>query len=211
MLSWFKRLQSWILKAKFLWLTIIVLIICVWIALFPEVAECRIRLAGLILQMFGIFTVFKGMIDLRKTFNQPSLSSIATRWLRSFPKFRPPKTTMHLTVQSAKHALTASLVRPKHRAGLNATVEDRIRVLESSIDTLELRVDNLQQQIDQVNREGNQGLVTERDIRERDIAELKESLETVETGGVFLSLIGLLWLSIGLIMSTASVEISRLF
>jgi predicted RNase H-like nuclease (RuvC/YqgF family) len=118
---------------------------------------------------------------------------------------------MHLTVQSAKHALTASLVRPKHRAGLNATVEDRIRVLESSIDTLELRVDNLQQQIDQVNREGNQGLVTERDIRERDIAELKESLETVETGGVFLSLIGLLWLSIGLIMSTASVEISRLF
>jgi len=160
--------------------------------------------------LLGILIVLIGIGDLRKLFNQPPLFTLAIQWLKSFPKFSLPKATAHLTAELGELTLTGRATL-SHKAGPNATLEDRVRVLESNLDILGHRADELQQQIDRVNQERNQDLRTERQIRGREIVELGRVLEIAETSGVYLSLMGLLWLAIGLIMSTASIEFSRLF
>src|SRR3989304_7379459 len=125
MLGWLRRLQTWILKAKLLWLTLIILIVCLWVAFLPDIAEPQIRLVGLFLQLFGILVVLIGILDLRKLFNQPPLFAVASQWLMSFPKFRLPKVTAHLTAELGAVTL-AGRATLSHRAGPNATIEDRV-------------------------------------------------------------------------------------
>ncbi len=99
----------------------------------------------------------------------------------------------------------------KQIAGPNATLEDRIRVLESNLDVIDLRSIKLQEQVEQENQNRKEALVAERNTRTQEIDIVRTRLEATETGGLNISLMGLIWLAAGLIMSTASLELSRLF
>ena len=211
MLNWLKRIFFWIWRGKLLWLALIVLIICFFIAFFPEITETRIRLTGLVLQLCGISTVLISISELRKLFNHPTLFTIGKKWLMSFPPYCLPKIEGKLNTASGNISSFISGVVLQHRARPNATIEERVRVLESNRDNLEHITSELREQITQINRERNEYLLSERQKRERDITGLEIKLEVAETAGKYYSLIGLVWLLIGLIMSTASVEICRLF
>jgi hypothetical protein len=214
MLDWLKRILIWLWKAKLIWLALAVLFACFLIAFYPksnESNESRIRIMGLILQLVGISTVFIGILEVRKLFNHPSLFAIGSKWLKSFPPFRIPKIASTANVANdGQVAFTSGLVL-QHRASPNATIEERVRVLESNRDHLEHQITEFSQQITQINKDINKDLSSERQKRERNILELEIKLETTETAGEYLSLIGLVWLFIGLVMSTASVELSHLF
>jgi hypothetical protein len=198
MANWLKRVYIWLCKAKYLWLALSVLLFFLLFGFFgfyPESNESRIRMMGLILQLFGIFTVFKGILELRKLFNHPSLRTIGIKWLKSFPPYRIPKPiTATLNVASTSMRAYISGITLPHRAGPNATIEERLSALESIFASIEHQTTEHEQQISQLN-----------------ILELEIKLETIETAGEYLSLIGLVWLFIGLVMSTASVELSHLF
>jgi hypothetical protein len=215
MANWLKRVYIWLCKAKYLWLALSVLLFFLLFGFFgfyPESNESRIRMMGLILQLFGIFTVFKGILELRKLFNHPSLRTIGIKWLKSFPPYRIPKPiTATLNVASTSMRAYISGITLPHRAGPNATIEERLSALESIFASIEHQTTEHEQQISQLNKAVNEGLSSERQKRERNILELEIKLETIETAGEYLSLIGLVWLFIGLVMSTASVELSHLF
>jgi len=188
----------------------IVLLVCLSTLLLFRAAEPLIRFTGLFLQLLGISTVLYGISETRKLFNCPSLLSVASRWLTSFPKFRLPKRTVRLVGQAGEMSFAGRVIA-RHQAGPNATIEDRVRVLESNLQLIDHRMDELQQQIDQANRQTNQALAAERQTREHDIDHLRKKLEITETGGLYVSLMGLVWLIVGLMMSTASLELSNLF
>jgi len=99
----------------------------------------------------------------------------------------------------------------RHLAGPNATLEDRVRVLESNFETVDLRTIRLQEQIEQENQKRKEALDAERSTRTQEIDIVRKKLEATETGGLNISLMGLIWLATGLIMSTASLELSQLF
>jgi len=212
MLNWSKRIFSWLWDAKYLWLALIIILGPSSYALFvPEITESRIRLAGLFLQLCGVLTVLFGILDLRKRFDHPSLLAMCKHWLMSFPPYHLPKRTANLNVELGGYVLTAGGVTMTHRAGPNATLEDRVRVLESNVDRLEHLSTELQLQVNQENRERGQELLSERQSRVRELEGVRSFLETTQTSGVYLSLIGLVWVFVGLIMSTASIEIAQLF
>jgi hypothetical protein len=93
----------------------------------------------------------------------------------------------------------------------NATIEERVFILETNRDSFEQKISELNKQYTQINSRVTDDILTGGLKREREIVELEGKLEATETGGEYLSLIGLFWLFIGLIMSAASVEISQLF
>ena len=122
-----------------------------------------------------------------------------------------PNIEAKLYAASGNISVFSSGVVLQHRASPNATIEDRVRVLESNIDSMEHITSELREQITQINREKNEDILSEQQKREGEIAGIEIKLEVAETAGEYFSLIGLVWLFIGLIMSTASVELSRLF
>jgi hypothetical protein len=211
MLNWFNRFFKWMWLANLLWLTLFILVICFLIGFIPPIYEPRIRLAGLFLQLCGVSTVLIGLEKLRIFFKLPSLYSIGQKWIQSRPPFRLPKRSITLNVELGKILLTGTGATLSLGASPDATIDDRVRILESRMQSVEKQASDLLQQITQVKKEKAEELLAERQNRERDVAALESKIETIETSGIYISVIGLVWLLIGLIMSTASVEISHLF
>jgi hypothetical protein len=210
MLNWLKRLSYWLREASILWLTIAVPLICIVIILRANLSEPWIRLLGLFLQLLGISTVLKGISDVKKLFNLPSLFSIAKRWFIAFPRIHMQRVEIHMVAHTGNISLSGRATM-KHMAAPDASLEDRIRILESNLDGIDRRIIDLQQNIEHESRQRTESLTTERQTREHEITEVRTKLEATETGGLHISLMGLIWLCVGLIMSTASLELSHLF
>ena len=171
--------------------------------------EPQIRLGGLFLQLLGLSTVLSGISQTRKLFNLPSLLTVAVRWLMSFPKFRLERRVARMIGQAGEFDLAARM-KARHQAGPDASLEDRVRVLEANLQLLDQQSDNLQHQLDEANRQANSALAAESQSRERALDNLREKLTLTETGGLDVSLMGLIWLMVGLVITTASIELSRL-
>jgi hypothetical protein len=79
-----------------------------------------------------------------------------------------------------------------------------------TINLLHERITQNEREIDQ-QLSGISGLLkSERQSREGDDQSIRAKLETTATGGIHISAIGTVWLFVGVILSTAAVEISCL-
>jgi len=204
--NWLRRMRSWLLTARVLFITLSVILWFVAVLVLSTVTESHLRLTGLLLQLLGIATVLYGISNTRKLFGHPSLLAAALSWLRAFPKLHSgPVNIVGAGVLEDATAFGRATVRLQ--AGPNAGLEDRVRVLEENFKSIDGRATELQQQIDEAGQLVNASLSKERELRKRDVATLSKRLEMSETGGMDVSLMGLIWLMVGLVMSTASVEL----
>ena len=208
MRNWLRRVASWLAEAKLLWVATGIPIAFLLPVLFLQLTEPQTRLVGLLLQLLGLSTVLHGISQTSRLFNLPPPAAVASNWLKSFPRFRMEGAIGRMIGQVGELNL-AGRVEARHQAGANATLEDRVRVLESNFGLLDQRVYDVQGLIDETNRRSNEALATERHAREHDFRDLSEKLTLTETGGLYISLMGLIWLMLGLIITTASLEISR--
>jgi hypothetical protein len=163
----------------------------------------------LILQLLGTLTILVGLEKTRTVFDLPSLGASSAAWLRSFPKLRD-----HRVVSGSANLATGGTLSARatvsHRAPGDASLDERVRVIESNIKSLELRTEQLQAQLDKSNLARTKALDEERRRRETDIALLSRKLEAAEADGINTSQWGLIWLTIGLLLSTASQEIAHI-
>jgi hypothetical protein len=173
-------------------------------------SEPIIRIAGLLLQLVGISTVVYGIDQTRRLFGHPSLVNAGMAWLSSFPRLHPPPRVAVLDIDTGTIRLTGSGVALRHRAAPGATLETRVHVLESNIDSLERRLEATEGHLGEAAKTAAEGLLEEGQVRQGQVDAIREKLEATETGGLAISLMGLIWLVVGLILATASQELARL-
>lgn len=209
MVNWLKRFFNWLRSWKIEILTLgVILFSILFLAYILKPTESHIRLTGLFLQLAGLLTILYGIVKTRELFGLPSLFSSALIRLRAFPRWHIPP--LKITVDAAVGTMTASgRVSIRHKPPPDASLEDRIRSIEINFDTLDGTVIALQQQIDEAERTRAQVLDEERTIRRTEILAVRQKLELTETGGLDISLGGLVWLAVGLILSTASPELAK--
>jgi len=207
MLVWLGRLIRWIAKPRLLWPCLSVPIACAFPLILSSAAEPLVRMTGLFLQLLGILTVVYGIERTRNFFGRPSLVQSAAAWLAEFPSIRGGTPT-RIEVSNAGSVLVSGRLSVRHRAGPNANLEDRVRVLEGNVEGLENSRDELQGQLDQANQRLDRELAEERQDRGLQIKALGAQLETSQTGDLGVSLIGAIWLMMGLVLSTSSDEIA---
>jgi len=85
---------------------------------------------------------------------------------------------------------------------------ERLAVIEKGILTVQQRIADAESQMDKGRGEVDGKIVAEAHARERGDADLLRQLEAASTGGVYISIIGTLWLFAGLVLSTASPELA---
>lgn len=205
---WIKGILRWFISPHLLWITIVVLAAAIVQVLYICNSEASFRITGLILQILGIGTVAYGIRDTRKMFGHPSFLSLLRDWFMRFPKFGGQIRSFAANIKAT--SMTSNARGHVWINPIDASNEERIKALEANLEAVNLRLCQTQNQIDQCDREIKRSFKKEYDIRTKANRQILQKLEAAETGGIYISAMGVLWLFVGVIMSSIPTELSQL-
>jgi hypothetical protein len=204
-----KAIWLWLAEAQYTWLSALVICVALAIALRPHTTEPVIRLTGLFLQLLGIGTVIWGISETRSIFGHPSLASKAKSWLSRFPLLR-----RNIVLGAACISSSSTFGKARgyvtHGLGENPTIETRVEALEKNVISIHDRISQTQKEMDEEFQKTIDALKREEQSRQTEDDAIREKLEVTGTGGVHISAIGASWLFVGVILSTAAIEIAQL-
>lgn len=208
-IRWIKAIVPWISEPRLFWLCILVVGISVYCVFLEGVSELKIRIAGMFLQLCGVATVALGVRETRKLFGYPHFFQLTLAWAKRFPKYYLRRITaeVNIAIPGIEMSVSGYTWRP---ADPDAPIEKRLEVIEANLSDLNARFDQAQQRLDHETRKIHSQLDEEQLLREKDDQETRKKLEAAQTGGLRISAMGLVWLSLGIIMSSTSVEIAKL-
>lgn len=208
--SWPRKLLKWAAEPDPLWLCLSLAVLALYFVLGPGRSESQTRLVGLALQLCGLATVGWGIRKTRKFFGLPPLASAARDWLRRVPRPFGRVVEGHVLMAGEAGFGVEGSARLSVDVRPDATLEERVAAIESRVRELDQRHEETRRLLDREARDRQAALDEERTTREKVDNEIRSNLTLSQTGGLYLSVVGLVWLSLGLTLSTASVEIARL-
>lgn len=204
-----KVLGLWLAEAKYVWFSVGSNLIALVFALHPGTSEPTIRLTGLVLQTLGIATVAWGISETRALFGHPSLARRARDWMQRFPLQRKSIALGATFVASASatgklrgHVTYGPIDEP--------TTEARLEALEKNVDAIHDRITAAQKETEDELYKARASLDAESAARMEEDAIIRSKLEATGTGGIHISAIGAAWLFVGVVLSTAAVEINAM-
>lgn len=181
-----------------------VLIVAFW----PNKLEPVIRLTGLVFQLLGIGTVIWGISETRALFGHSSFAAKAKTWFTRL-LFRR-KNNIILSGTPSVAAVNSKGGDVTHGTAPNPTIESRLDSLERNISLIHERISGTKKEMNEKFRKTAEALRNEKQTRQTKDNAIGKKLEATGTGGVHISAIGALWLFVGVVLSTASVEIAEL-
>lgn len=205
---WTYSLFRWLAEPRIFWLTTLVLFLAVGGAAWQG-GEAAHRIAGLVLQLLGIATVVWEIRQTRTLFGRPSILGLAYNWLIQFPRYRPKVISGTATVHGGGVGLRAR-GGGWSNAGSGATVEKRIDTLEKNVERLRKQLGETEQELRKQIKAQASALNEEKETRAKEDKAIRDVLEDTETGGLRVSLMGVIWVLVGIIMSTIPSELSQL-
>jgi len=202
-----KALLPWLAEARYVWLALAVSIAALIVALRPGTSEPMIRLTGLALQILGIGTVTWGISETRALYGHKPLFAVARGWIERFP-LRSRNIVLGAAGIASVNAFGHARGHMPHGTPPNPTVNDRLDALEKNIGALHDRIGATQKELDEEVSKLKTSVLDEAQQREQEDQTNRKLIEMTATGGVHISAIGAVWLFVGVILSTAGVEIA---
>lgn len=207
MFSWIARLLHWLARPRLAAFAVAVVVVAVWVSFFVH-TEPAIRLAGLCLQLLGIAAAALGIRDTRRMFGKPSFLQSIRSWATSWPRFKPK--VQHVSISGSASIGLSGSATVSCGVAPDATLEQRIDALEASIKSVEGRLRSAEGAISTNERAFTSKLQQESQERGTQVAELHRKVEAASTDGLRLAAAGAFWLTIGVVLSTASPELLAL-
>jgi len=205
---WIKGIFYWFIAPYLFWITIVVVAASMVQVSYISSSEASFRITGLILQILGIGTVAYGIHETRKMFGHPSYFSLTKDWLKRFPKFGG-----RIRLFSSNIQAKSMIGNARAHVWMNAkddSNEEHIKAIEINLESINERLCEAQKQIDQSEHKIEQDIKKEQDVRTKADREILDKIEAVETGGIYISAMGVIWLFVGVIMSSVPEELSKL-
>ena len=210
LLAWLKSILRWLGEWRLFCLGFLVVAAPAVFIVFVGAGEAAFRYTGMGLQLLGIGTVAWGIHTTRKEFGHPSIFAAWRKRLDRFPPFggRVVTGSAHITLST----MTASgRGYSSEVAGANPTIDARVQALEENLKLVNDRVSQTQNEMDQEFRKQCDALKQEQQVRSDEDQHIRAKMESTETGGLHISAMGALWLSIGVIMSAIPSELAVWF
>ena len=200
-----RRLVVWTIdELPLVWAIVPIFVAFMVIGIFGA-SEPSIRITGMALQLSGVAPIFISILALRREFELPRIIEASKSALQNRPKYNPPPNSAIISggigpvgagitaYQSVESAPDDPL--DKQIEALRSTVkmlrQDFERTKKSTADTIERH-----------RRESNdeiQGLGTQ-------LNKQADKMKSVLTTGLTLSASGTIWIAVGIIMSSMSIE-----
>jgi hypothetical protein len=207
--KWFVDLKSWLIKFLrwvgealpaliFFGVLLVVGLVCIY----TNATEETIIYWGLVLQLLGMAVAIWGLLKIRNHFNKPTLRHLAYGWLKRFPKWDrrvPPKvSSLYGSILFSDDSLEQWFPDDPE-----SSIEARMELILKNLDLLREGRSNIVK--------GISALSKKQEIDKNELSEtiktkevlIKSDLEKLHTSDIFTSIVGLLWLICGIVMSTA--------
>jgi hypothetical protein len=173
-------------------------------------SEKSFRLIGLALQLFGIATVALNIRSTRKQFGLPGIFGQVAEWLRQFPpsSSTPIFADLSIAMESARLKARGEVWLDVNR---DASLEARLDVVENNLLRARQSLAEFRQETEENLAQQANALAQEKQARVDDDKHTRETLHVLATGGLSISAAGIVCLVVGVIMSTASMELADWF
>ena len=204
-----RNITNWL--RRFPWLAglvLMVVLLAIVVPFFIIRTELSIRATGLILQVLGLATAGFGIRDMHRMFGKPTLLGSVRNWWRAHPRTRPK-----LKEVTAEGTLVVSIegrATVWKGAGEAPTVESRLKAIESNLLSLKERTKKLESSIRREVGAMHEQVTQERTARSREDSEIRKELETASTDGLHLASVGLVWLALGVTLTSIPRELLSL-
>lgn len=199
----------WFFELILLWLTLILLGMILVIFFYPGSNEAMFRFYGLFLQIVGLSTVILGTHRTIRFFHYPSYISIIKAW-----KNRCPLVSQAVDVPIESINQSLQMKEPEvfevNGPDTDSSIQDRIEALEKNIFSLHERITRIHNDIDMSSLNKKRALEVEANLRKTQDEEILRKIERAGTDGVYVTLAGVIFMIVGVILSTASSEIFTL-
>ncbi len=207
-IEWFREIWYWLSEGKAIFLGFLVLAVALAMVFSVWKSEQSIRITGYILQLIGIAITLRGILSVREHFGQQPLRKIFLIWMKRFPRWKRKPIMGSGAVVANQPTVSAS--------GIVWSPDDPEWELEKRVENILKNVDSLSKKQSELIRDVNSlkvGQDEQRKLFEDRTAQLergiRSDLEILHTGDVLISLVGVLWMTAGISLSTLSKELSR--
>ena len=205
---WSKEFIKWLAEANVATMCILIILATFLLGFSTWTSEVSIRSSGYALQLVGMLFAIRGLLGVRRHFKQTPFLSLTSDWLKRFPKW---KRDVEITFGTAIAKSTAGSLQTQNWSpdDIEAPIEERINKLVHNVESLrgiQLSHFSSINQL-QLDHEAHKNEVKE------NAKELKSNIhkeqEAFHTNDLITSLVGLIWLTIGITMSTLAPEILK--
>lgn len=152
----------------------------------------------------------RGLNDTRREFGLPAVHSDIASWLTRFMKAEPHVINVVGITASAflMRGRMSSVMPPLPE---HATLELRIVRLERGLEVVLSEAERMNQARDKEISQLEAQAKEERNFRASAIERVERQLQQVSTGGVWISLIGTVWLPVGVVLGSIAPEVNGWF
>ncbi len=196
------------LEAKLVFMGIFVVLAAILFGFVTWYSEESIRVAGYVLQLIGMVFAIRGLLGIREHFGQPLLRQLVSKWVKRFPRWKK-----NVVIAAGTAHMTMSGMKAR---GEIWTPDDAEKPIEQRIDGIIRNLDRVREEqrghahsIEELkdSHEEHKKQVAEEqnNIKER----IRSDLESLHTSDLITSLVGLVWLTVGITMSTLAPELSK--
>jgi hypothetical protein len=180
-------------------------------SLFAHNLSEQTRYSGTWLQVSGLILVAKGLADLRRIFDRPTLRSRLNEWLRNIPKLMKKPEPVVLHAEPGKSEMTGYAPSFEVGRSKNKSIEQRLEGIESDIENIRLQINNNDKKNLQEFKSIREELQSAKKELSKNHNELRSIFEEVSVGGIHLEMMGLIWIVLGVIFTSIPNEIAKLF
>ncbi len=174
----------------------------------PEQSDFRIRTLGMIFQLIGVMTVWIDLKDATSLFGKKGILLNNWNWLKRGILGR----SSIILAGGCTAASSSGSARPKvrHSNLPSASELERIKTLEKNAANVDEDIDALYCESEKTKRDLTLAISAESSNRQTADDKLRLQIKNISTGNASLLLFGLVWLGIGIFISTLAPEIAKI-
>jgi hypothetical protein len=203
---WILKFGHWIAEAKIAFMCILVLVAAISFCIGPWCDEVSIRFAGYVLQVIGMIFAIRGLLGVRAHFGQPHLKQLLLEWLKRFPKWKE-----NVVVGAMSGVMSIGSMKARGEVwspdNPDQPIEKRIEAIVNNLDRIRTEQTAHYKSIEELrdsHEEHKKNVAKENKSMEENI---RTDLESLHTSDLTTSLVGLIWLTVGISMSTMAPEL----
>ena len=202
-------LYLWVHDARLAVLCFLMLTLAGIVSVYTYPTAQTIKISGYILQLMGMVFAIRGVLNIRSHFGHPPLKSLVIIWLQKFPKWKK-HATISIKPSTISIKTSWAILDSWTKDNPEESIEKRIGAILTNIDSLKATQQESSKQIVPI----KENYKTQIELQKQTISNVQEKLssdlEVVHTSDILVSLVGLVWLTVGITMGTLPIEIHTL-
>lgn len=197
--QWSKEVRSWTTKEPHAFWGVIVLVestcVCIW-----AWSSDWILYWGVFLQVLGIAVAIHNLLKIRATCNQVPLKKRFKNWINGFPRLDKQPTEVNVSME-ASGPIISCLIQ-NYDLKEEESIEMKVKRLDRELDSLKTEFSRKNTEIEEIKVDIEKMKVTEEKARETMRTEIRNEIEHLFTQDIIGSLVGLVLVMYGVLLST---------